>query len=139
MTIVSPLAAVRQLLADDHEVSSWTEGRIYAAELSKSEITGQPRRLVLITQVPAPHDQGYVPVQNPSFDTKCYAETHYEAGELDSIVYERLHYMNREIHRNGLIFYVRATTTGMHLRDPDADWPYFLRSYTSMIGEQVFT
>ena len=138
MAIANPLAAVCRLLLDNPEVSSWTEGRIYAAELPEAEAQGQPRRMVLVTQVPAPRDPGYVPVHGPQFDTKCYGKTPLEAQELDSIVYERLHYMNREIHGGGFIFYLQALTTGTPLRDPDGRWPYFQRSYASMIGEQVF-
>ena len=145
MSLADPMAVMVAYLKDIPAIWSWTEGRIYEHRLprdvwenGRKAKTGQlmPRRCVVVSQIPSSRSPDFLPVSNFQFDVKSFGTTDLEAKDVDLAVYEQLHFGERCIHGDTLILASNAVNNGLFMLDPDTDWPYVLRTYSVVMGEQ---
>ena len=126
-------------------IYSWTEGRVFGTRLpARINEDGKlvehnnlmPRRCAVVTQIPSTRSADNVPMSEFGFDVKSFGADDLEAKDVDLAIYEHLHYMRRGGYGDTLIYVANALNNGFPLLDPDANWPYVLRSYTVTMAEK---
>lgn len=132
MSVPDPIAAVVAFLAADADVAALVGtttirgalvARVFGAAIPAEEAAQMPRPAIAVSAAGGVAVGGYVRLQRPRIDVKCYGRTHHEAMAVHLAAYAALRYLYRRA--QGAAFLHNAVLVGgpLELVDPHTDWP----------------
>lgn len=120
-------------------ITDLTGQRIFGGELPEDEIADMPQAVVVLRyaggfDVFRTHRE-----QQPRLNIWCYGDGFKQAGQVDGAVADALIAIRRLEVGNTLIYAVGYSGGPRQLKEPDAGWPYTVRSAIVKAGETATT
>lgn len=135
------LNALMDFLKADAAVSAAVGTRVFGGELPKSESVNMPRACVVLalagTGIRGSSGFGYMKLDHFRVDAFCYGASPYGASVVYRAVYGALKQMRRNVQGDTMLLCASMELGAQSLRDPDAEWPYTLSSWSVLASEEV--
>ena len=141
--IPDPIAGLVRLALDDEALNDLVDGRVFGAELPKSEEAVMPRKCVVIRNAGGgtfgTGSRDFIQASHVRFDAQCYGETPMEAAKVRLATYDIFKNMARKVKQEVLIHSINPSSGPLPLRDPDTDWPLEVQTFLALVSEVQVT
>ena len=131
--IISALVA---RIKTDPTVSALSAGRIYEAELSRSESEVMARKAAVVSLAGGFETNMDLPISSPRMEVWSYGEDYYQAGVLDRAICDVLKSLNRVVSEGVLLHSVAISGGPSQYRDPGNEWPVMIRNITVLADDR---
>ena len=144
--IPAPMRALTVFIREGIEDSSnWIDPpvgqHVFSGNIPKKFIDShKPLNCVTLKKIPTPEDMSPSPCSWIRVDTCSYGENFEVAEDIDLAVYSLLKSLQSaailfDDDKQEIFIWAAIPNGSMQLRDPELDWPYYLRSYRIRVGE----
>jgi len=133
------LTALVARIKADPTVNVLSAGRVYEAELPRSESGSMARKAAVVSLAGGYETNMNLPISSPRMEVWSYGEDYYQASTLDRAIYDVLKSLNRVVSEGVLLHSVGISSGPTQYRDPVNGWPAMIRYITVLADDRDVT